>query len=167
MKNFNRVAKIAYYNSKISSGSSSGVSNNAFKANIFTNGMRGNFFSQERLPLRSCKIKMKLKKQPHRQQKKAEKETGSFLTCVNDLSSVRSIDRNTTLTVQSTKLNVGEELTDSEIRLFFKSLLVYVPISNVMRLNDLLKANECELREGAEDLSGSLKLIHELILGKC
>jgi len=131
LKNFNRVAKIAYYNSKISSGSSSGVSNNAFKANIFTNGMRGN------------------------------------LTCVNDLSSVRSIDRNTTLTVQSTKLNVGEELTDSEIRLFFKSLLVYVPISNVMRLNDLLKANECELREGAEDLSGSLKLIHELILGKC
>ena len=63
-----RVAKVAYYNSKIGhsqAATSSSVptnqsNTNAFKSAIFTNGIRGNFFSQERLPLRSCKIKMKL-----------------------------------------------------------------------------------------------------------
>lgn len=52
-----RVAKVAYYNSKGNTSSSA----NPFKSNIFSNGgLRGNFFSQERLPLRSCKIKMKI-----------------------------------------------------------------------------------------------------------
>lgn len=52
-----RVAKVAYYNHKASFC----CSTNPFKSAIFSNGgIRGNFFSQERLPLRSCKIKMKI-----------------------------------------------------------------------------------------------------------
>ena len=47
-----RVAKVAYYNNK----NSLNASNNSSK--IFVNGIRGNFFSQERLPLKSCKIKI-------------------------------------------------------------------------------------------------------------
>jgi hypothetical protein len=51
-----RVAKVAYYNSKGTINSQ-----NPFKSTIFSHGgIRGNFFSQERLPLRSCKIKMKI-----------------------------------------------------------------------------------------------------------
>jgi len=90
----------------------------------------------------------------------------SFLTFVNELSSAKSIDRNTTLTVQSSKLNTDEEVTVAEIRQFFKSLLVYLPISNVMRLNDLIKANETDLKSATEDLSGCLKIIYELIIGR-
>ena len=45
-----RVAKVAYYNNKNSL--------NANNSKIFVNGIRGNFFSQERLPLKSCKIKL-------------------------------------------------------------------------------------------------------------
>lgn len=51
-----RVAKVAYYDSKVNSNSNL----NFLKSNVFTTGMRGNFFSQERLPLRSCKIKLEL-----------------------------------------------------------------------------------------------------------
>jgi hypothetical protein len=46
-----RVAKVAYYNNKNSLNSSN-------NSKIFVNGIRGNFFSQERLPLKSCKIKL-------------------------------------------------------------------------------------------------------------
>ena len=45
-----RVAKVAYYNNKNSLNSNN--------SKIFVNGIRGNFFSQERLPLKSCKIKL-------------------------------------------------------------------------------------------------------------
>lgn len=51
-----RVAKVAYFNSKAGSHNT-----NPFKSNIFASGgLRGNFFSQERLQLHSCRIKMKI-----------------------------------------------------------------------------------------------------------
>jgi hypothetical protein len=50
-----RVAKVAYYNNKNSLTTSN--------SKIFVNGIRGNFFSQERLPLKSCKIKLGINEQ--------------------------------------------------------------------------------------------------------
>lgn len=64
-----RVAKVAYYNSKNEPLSS--LSSKA--SNIFINGIRGNFFSQERLPLKSCKIKMKLKESADEQSEEPTK----------------------------------------------------------------------------------------------
>lgn len=52
-----RVAKVAYYNNKNLNNTNSSINSSS---NIFTNGMRGNFFSQERLPLKSCKIKLSI-----------------------------------------------------------------------------------------------------------
>lgn len=55
-----RVAKVAYYNSKASHPNSSSA-HNPFKSQIFSSGgLRGNFFSQERLQLHSCRIQMKI-----------------------------------------------------------------------------------------------------------
>jgi hypothetical protein len=70
-----RVAKAAYYNNKDNTTS-------FLKSNIFTNGgIRGNFFSQERLPLRSCKIKMKLS---------SNEASDSFLTNTFEIKKINS-----------------------------------------------------------------------------
>lgn len=123
--------------------------------------MRGNFFSQERLPLRSCKIKMKLKRRQN-----STESANSFLTSVNSLTSFQSLDRNTTLTVQNSRLNDGEHLSDAAIRKFFKKLLVYVPINSAIRINELIQSNEALLVHDKEDHKESLRIIFELILGK-
>ena len=134
-----RVAKAAYYNSKDNTA-------NLFKSNIFTNGgIRGNFFSQERLPLRSCKIKMKLSGS-----NATAEAYDSFLTNKVEINEPNYVDVNTTNLVQSLKTNNFDLLlTDAEIKAFFKSLLSYIPISlsNVVRLEDLIKENETYLTD--------------------
>ncbi len=171
-----RVAKVAYYNSKIgqTAATSTNQSNtNAFKSSIFTNGgIRGNFFSQERLPLRSCKIKMKLtqSQQPSKSTNEIEIDD-KFLSHFNILKEFKPIDRNTTVTYQtSTTNNIDDDiLTDQEVRSFFKSLLVYIPLdtsTDVIRLDDLIKLSQ-ESEEGFLNeklLVDSLRLIHEIIM---
>lgn len=162
-----RVAKVAYYNSKI--GQSNNSESNAFKSAIFkSGGIRGNFFSQERLPLRSCKIKMKLTSSSEQNDLD---DTDKFLSSINVLDEFKSTDRNTAITYQIANLsNENEEvLTEQEARAFFKSLFVYLPLNtstDVIRLDDLIKLSQ-ESEEGLLNnkiLTDSLKILHELIL---
>jgi hypothetical protein len=173
-----RVAKVAYYNSKI--GHSQTTSNvppttqsntNAFKSAIFTNGgIRGNFFSQERLPLRSCKIKMKLTPSCDNLPVEIE-ENDNFLSYSNVLKVFKPIDRNTTITFQATVSHADTDddtLTDQEVREFYKSLLVYIPLNtstDVIRLDDLIKLSQDSQENilSNELLVDSLRLIHEIV----
>lgn len=154
------MAKIAYYNSKIPSNTTS-TGSNAFKSGIFTSGMRGNFFSQERLPLRSCKIKMKLKKS---NQTNSVQSADNFLTHKNDLTNIKQVDKNLTITTQNTVANDSELITDTAVREFFKRLLVYIPNNSTSRLNDLIILNESVIRNEAIDYTESIRLIYELIM---
>jgi hypothetical protein len=162
-----RVAKVAYYNSKISTATNNldSSSGGAFKNQIFTNGgMRGNFFSQERLPLRSCKIKMKLKKSSSSNSSVGQLESNPelFLSHINNLLSCKHIDKNTSITTQNVKINSYEHLSKSEIRQFFKSLMIYIPNNNTIRLDDLVHSNDL-LQSNAQDVQ-HLRLIYELVI---
>ena len=158
-----RVAKVAYYNSKISNSNSTG--GGVFKNQIFSHGgIRGNFFSQERLPLRSCKIKMKLKRKNPPLLVGDQQDSGGddFLTHINNLSGFESVDKNLVLTTQNIKVNESQHLSKAEIRQFFKSLLSYIPIANAVRLDDLIKLNEDWLM--ANNKSDSLRCVYGLVL---
>jgi hypothetical protein len=161
-----RVAKVAYYNSKDTVNSK-----NPFKSNIFTNGgIRGNFFSQERLPLRSCKIKIKLTNDstPVLTDKSLDQDdiNDLIMTSTNKIISSTNVDRNTTKTIQSidNKDGLNLVLTNEEIKQFFKSLLNYIPINNVIRLEDLIKKNEIILNELNEESGNYLRFIHQSII---
>lgn len=157
-----RVAKIAYYNSKITSSSQN---SNAFKANIFQSGMRGNFFSQERLPLRSCKIKVKLKNSRSALSGSVE-DLDSLIDYKNSLSGFCEVERNLTLTTQNNvKGDDSQPLEASEIRKFFKNLIVYIPITNTLRLNDVIEENS-DLFQRDDGMADCIKLIYEVILSK-
>lgn len=158
-----RVAKIAYYNSKITSSSQN---SSAFKANIFQSGMRGNFFSQERLPLRSCKIKVKLKNSCSSLSGSVE-NLDSFIDYKNNLNGFCEIERNLTLTTQNNvKGDDSQPLEADEIRKFFKDLIVYIPITNTMRLNDVIEENSEMFQSDDGIMVDCIKLIYEIILSK-
>lgn len=158
-----RVAKIAYYNSKITSSSQN---SSAFKANIFQSGMRGNFFSQERLPLRSCKIKVKLKNSCSSLSGSVE-NLDSFIDYKNNLNGFCEIERNLTLTTQNNvKGDDSQPLEADEIRKFFKDLIVYIPITNAMRLNDVIEENSDMFQSDDGIMVDCIKLIYEIILSK-
>ena len=157
-----RVAKVAYYNSKIST-SNTATGGSVFKNQIFSHGgIRGNFFSQERLPLRSCKIKMKLKRKNPPQVGDQPDNGDDFLTHINNLSGFESVGKNLVLTTQNVKVNDSQHLSKTEIRQFFKSLLSYIPISNTVRLDDLIKLNEDWLLENNKSVS--LRCVYGLVL---
>ena len=154
-----RVAKAAYYNSKGTSHAA-----NAFKAHaMFTSGgMRGNFFSQERLPLRSCKIRIKLSNEDIQQgpseeekalqeQEEEEDEDGDlFLAYSTEVSACVTIDRNTTETRQVTrKCESRVPPSHADIRSFFRSLVAYIPSAcdETPRLDELIKSNGSRLAE--------------------
>ena len=160
-----RVAKVAYYNSKDSVNSK-----NPFKSNIFTNGIRGNFFSQERLPLKSCKIKIKLTNDPTPNFSSTSLDQDDMndliMTNINKVINFTHIDRNTTKTTQSIDNSDGLNLilTNEEIKKFFKSLLNYIPLNNVIRLEDLIKKNETNLIQLNEESPNYLRYIHQSII---
>jgi hypothetical protein len=129
--------------------------------------MRGNFFSQERLPLRSCKIKIKLKNNASCPAS-TENSIDNFINYQNRLSSIFQIDKNLTVTTQ-TNVRSDEKcplLDSAEIRRFFRSLIVYIPINNSMRLNDLIEENNVLFKNEGLDLTESVKLIYEIILSE-
>jgi hypothetical protein len=160
-----RVAKVAYYNNKNNSSNNTN-STNLFKSNIFKNGgIRGNFFSQERLPLRSCKIKLKLTCQ----KELVDKDKDEFLVCTNEITKLDHIDSNTTISIQDA-VNNEDMLSTGQIKAFFKSLLDYIPINSVTRLDDLIKSSEndlCQLNtefDSELNVIGLIRFIHESIL---
>jgi hypothetical protein len=127
-----RVAKVAYYSSKNKRDNN----NSALLKTTFPNGIRCNFFSQERLPLKSCKIRIKLDNE-------LKQNDLEFLSQSNRLVSVNKIDRNTVITsFKNDNLNQKNIPNDQQIRDFFKSLLVYIPSSVTNRLEEVVKAND-------------------------
>ncbi|CAF0999107.1 unnamed protein product [Brachionus calyciflorus] len=159
-----RVAKVAYYNSKGTINSQ-----NPFKSGIFKNGgIRGNFFSQERLPLRSCKIKMKITSSNI----KNFENPDDFLINVHEIIKTDYCDSNKTTSFQSSSIKdqYKDELiiNENEIKLFFKSLLDYIPLNNILRLDDLIKKYELELSKLEADYQintfESIRYIYETVL---
>ncbi|RNA44784.1 General transcription factor 3C polypeptide [Brachionus plicatilis] len=158
-----RVAKVAYYNSKGTINS-----HNPFKSSIFKNGgLRGNFFSQERLPLRSCKIKMKITSNIS----KDEGPSDQFLMNIHEIIKSEYPEPNKTITLQSSWQDHATNdhvLTETEIKEFFKALLDYIPLNSTVRLEDLIKENELVLRDIGQhcglDVSEIVRLIFEIIL---
>lgn len=155
-----RVAKVAYYNSKGTINS-----NNPFKLNIFKNGgLRGNFFSQERLPLKSCKIKMKITNSKFN-------IIDEFLMNTHEIMKIEYIESNKTQTMLSSYQDANKNdqiLTDRDIKDFFKTLLDYIPLKNNLHLEDLVKENELFFSEIAKyfelDINESVQQIYEIIL---
>jgi hypothetical protein len=120
---------------------------------------KGNFFSQERLPLKSCKIKIQLNADltslANQQelvgsvQLDQEDLNDLILAKTTKISSLVQIDKNTTQTTQLVETNPNDLdttlLKNAEIRKFFKSLLHYIPIRNLTRLDEVIKSNEAYL----------------------
>ena len=131
-----RVAKVAYYTTKTGPN---------LKSNVFSHGgIRGNFFSQERLQLRSCRIKMKLIPSDIKNTSNMDK----FLSQANLVQEFKSIDRNTTSIVQVSNNDPNHVIIDDiEIKSFFNSILSYIPINYVKRVEDLAKENESWLNQ--------------------
>lgn len=142
-----RVAKAAYYNSK----SASSYQQLQLKSDILAGGFRGNFFSQERLPLRSCKIKMKMMH--------PELNTDNFLAYTNQATRFDVVDKDRTVIVQQSRPDPSSEVCTVNANSFFKSLLQYVPINTVIRLDDLILRHELD-----EPSKQTIKLIHQVIL---
>lgn len=159
-----RVAKVAYYNSK-------GTSKNPFKSSIFKNGgLRGNFFSQERLPLKSCKIKMKITSKILLNSEFSAME--ELILNTNEIMKTEYIESKKTVTMLSSFQDADKNdqiLSDRDIKDFFKTLLDYIPLKNNIRLEDLVKENESFFSELAKyfelDINEIVPQIYEIILG--
>jgi hypothetical protein len=88
---------------------------------------------------------------------------------MNHLVRLETLDRNRTMSIQSSHSvdAVHEQLiTNKEIRLFFKSLLNYIPQNNPNRLDDLLIEHKSYLSELgiSADVNRCLRIIHSNIL---
>ena len=120
------------------------------------------------MPLRSCKIKMKIQSlsSPSSDSASVYVPEDSFLVNSNEIVRFESLDKNRTLTVQTVVSAAMDSndiiLEQSEIKSFFKSLLSYVPIGGVARVEDLAKANESCI--GDSSTVQCLKLVHQVIL---
>ena len=171
-----RVAKVAYLNNKLDTNPYSP----ALKTPdlFFPNGFRGNFFSQERLPLRSCSIKMKLSdaldlaepvpkvpKLSTEPEMSLKEELESHLINRVEFSQLNCLERNISEFVSTNRLDRTRVIpSDKEIRDFFKSLITYIPLNETTRLGDLIKRNESNSCLDSPAKARLLNRIHELIL---